>query len=159
MVLNATFNNISVMSWRSVFISGGPGENHRPVTSHWQTSSRNLVSCISINKYVYSLKSVQQHHGSKFLSILKYNKATIQFVFRIKYQADASLGMELFSYKQYRGKMCLQQIIRFFMLQNRFSVLATYDVQEIKMFLRRRRGRDRMVVGFRTTCAISAYHQ
>jgi hypothetical protein len=45
------------------------------------------------------------------------------------------------------------------MLQNRFSVLATYDVQEIKMFLRRRRGRDRMVVGFRTTCAISAYHQ
>ena len=31
MVFNATFNNISVISWRSVLLvkeSGGPGENH-----------------------------------------------------------------------------------------------------------------------------------
>jgi hypothetical protein len=34
MVFNATFNNISVISWRSVFIGGGLGENHRPVASH-----------------------------------------------------------------------------------------------------------------------------
>jgi hypothetical protein len=36
-VLNATFNNISVISWRSVLLmeeTGGPGENHRPVESH-----------------------------------------------------------------------------------------------------------------------------
>jgi len=36
-VLNATFNNISVISWRSVLLveeTGGPGENHRPVASH-----------------------------------------------------------------------------------------------------------------------------
>jgi hypothetical protein len=42
MVLNATFNNISVMSWRSVLLmveTRGPGENHRPVVSHWQTLS------------------------------------------------------------------------------------------------------------------------
>jgi hypothetical protein len=34
---NATFNNISVISWRSVLLvdeTGVPGENHRPVTSH-----------------------------------------------------------------------------------------------------------------------------
>jgi hypothetical protein len=34
MVFNATFNNISVISWRSVLLveeTGGPGENHRPV--------------------------------------------------------------------------------------------------------------------------------
>ena len=34
MVLNATFNNISVMSWRSVLLAeetGGLGENQRPV--------------------------------------------------------------------------------------------------------------------------------
>ena len=34
MVLNATFNNISVISWRSVLLveeTVGPGENHRPV--------------------------------------------------------------------------------------------------------------------------------
>ena len=37
MVLNATFNNISVMSWRLVLLveeTGVPSENHRPVTSH-----------------------------------------------------------------------------------------------------------------------------
>ena len=38
MVFNATFNNISVLSWRSVLLveelTGGPGENHRPVVSH-----------------------------------------------------------------------------------------------------------------------------
>jgi hypothetical protein len=36
-VFNTTFNNISVISWQSVllvFETGGPGENHRPVTSH-----------------------------------------------------------------------------------------------------------------------------
>jgi hypothetical protein len=26
------------------FIGGVPGENHRPVTSHWQTLSHNVVS-------------------------------------------------------------------------------------------------------------------
>jgi len=37
MVLNETFNNISVISWRSVSLveeTGIPGENHRPITSH-----------------------------------------------------------------------------------------------------------------------------
>jgi hypothetical protein len=37
MVLNATFNNIAVISWRSVLLVeeiGGPGENHPPVASH-----------------------------------------------------------------------------------------------------------------------------
>ena len=34
---NATFNNISAISWLSVLLveeNGVPGENHRPVTSH-----------------------------------------------------------------------------------------------------------------------------
>jgi hypothetical protein len=37
MVFNATFNNISVISWWSVLLvekTGVPGENHRPVASH-----------------------------------------------------------------------------------------------------------------------------
>ena len=37
MVLNSTFNNISVISWRSVLLveeTGIPRENHRPVASH-----------------------------------------------------------------------------------------------------------------------------
>ena len=37
MMFNATFNNISVISWQSVLLveeTGGSGENHRPVASH-----------------------------------------------------------------------------------------------------------------------------
>ena len=47
MVFNATFNNISVISWRSVLLleeTGVPWENHRPVASHWQTLSHDIVS-------------------------------------------------------------------------------------------------------------------
>ena len=38
-VLNATFNNISAISWRPVLLveeTGVLGENHRPTSSHWQ---------------------------------------------------------------------------------------------------------------------------
>jgi hypothetical protein len=37
MMFNATFNNISVISWRSVLLvdkTGVARENHQPVTSH-----------------------------------------------------------------------------------------------------------------------------
>ena len=40
MVFNSTFNNISVISWRSVLLveeTGVSGENRQPVTSYWQT--------------------------------------------------------------------------------------------------------------------------
>ena len=47
MVLNATFNNISLISWRpALFIgeTGVHGEINWPVVSHWQMLSRNVVS-------------------------------------------------------------------------------------------------------------------
>jgi hypothetical protein len=47
MVFNATFNNISVISWRLVLLveeTTAPGKNHWPVASHWQTLSHNVVS-------------------------------------------------------------------------------------------------------------------
>jgi len=37
MVFNATFNIISVISWRSVSLVEETGENHRHVASYWQT--------------------------------------------------------------------------------------------------------------------------
>jgi len=46
-VINATFSNISAISWRSVLFveeTRIPGENHRPVASHWQTLSHTVVS-------------------------------------------------------------------------------------------------------------------
>jgi len=47
MVFSDTLNNISVLSWQSVLLmeeTRVPWENHRPVASHWQTLSHNVVS-------------------------------------------------------------------------------------------------------------------
>jgi hypothetical protein len=55
MAFNATFTNISVISWRSVLLmeeTGVPGENHQPVASHWQTLSPLLELLITIVIYV-----------------------------------------------------------------------------------------------------------
>jgi hypothetical protein len=44
---NATFNNISAISWRSVLMveeTGVPGENRWPAASDWQTLSHNVAS-------------------------------------------------------------------------------------------------------------------
>ena len=46
MVFNVIFNKLSVISWQSVLFveeTGGPGENHRPVASHRQSLSHNVV--------------------------------------------------------------------------------------------------------------------
>jgi hypothetical protein len=44
MVFNATFNNISVISWQSVLLTELAGENHPHVVSYCQTLSHNVVS-------------------------------------------------------------------------------------------------------------------
>jgi len=36
-MINATFNKISLMLWRSVLLAEETGENHRPTTSHFIT--------------------------------------------------------------------------------------------------------------------------
>jgi hypothetical protein len=54
MLFNATFNNISVIVWCSVLLveeTGVPGENHRPVASHGQTLSHNVVSSVHHNEW------------------------------------------------------------------------------------------------------------
>jgi hypothetical protein len=57
MVFNATFNNISAISWRSILLEWGtgvPGENHRPVSSHWLTLSHSAVlSTPRHERYMY----------------------------------------------------------------------------------------------------------
>jgi len=61
MVLNATINNISVISWRSVLLigeAGVPGKNHRHAASHWQTLSHNVVSSTS------RLSGIRSHNVS-----------------------------------------------------------------------------------------------
>ena len=47
MDFNATFNHISVISWRSVLVveeMGVPEENQPPAASHRQTLSHNVIS-------------------------------------------------------------------------------------------------------------------
>jgi hypothetical protein len=58
-VRNATFNNISAISWRSVLFveeTGGPGENHRPVASHWQILSHNVVHLALIEIRTHNIR-------------------------------------------------------------------------------------------------------
>jgi hypothetical protein len=55
MVFNATFNNISVISWWSVLLVGETGvlgENYRPAASHRQTLSHNVVSSTPHHKWI-----------------------------------------------------------------------------------------------------------
>ena len=50
MVFSATFNNISVISCRSVLLVEDTGENHRLAGSHWQTLLYNIVSSTPRNE-------------------------------------------------------------------------------------------------------------
>jgi hypothetical protein len=50
LVCNATFNDISVISWWRVLLveeTEVPGKNLRSAASHWQTLSHNVVSSTS----------------------------------------------------------------------------------------------------------------
>jgi hypothetical protein len=62
MVFNTTFNNVSVMSWRSDLLVEETwvfGENHWPAASHWQTLSHNIV-------WVHlTMNGAQTHSSSK----------------------------------------------------------------------------------------------
>jgi hypothetical protein len=63
MVFNATFNNISVISWRSVLLveeTGVPGENHRPIGSKWRTLSTG--TCFLQKIYAPSSSLLQCRH-------------------------------------------------------------------------------------------------
>jgi hypothetical protein len=81
MVFNATFNNISVISWRSILLvdeNRGPGENHRPVASHWQTLPHNvvhlaLIQIRSVQHYVVKIVSELRQVGG-FLRVLRFDK-------------------------------------------------------------------------------------
>ena len=63
MVFNATFNNISVIciSWESVLLVEETGENNRPVASHWQTLSNNVLSSTPHLRGVWTHVSGDRH--------------------------------------------------------------------------------------------------
>jgi hypothetical protein len=61
MVINTTSNNISAISWWSILLveeTGVPGENHRPVASHWQNLPHNVISSIPLPWMGFELTTV-----------------------------------------------------------------------------------------------------
>ena len=58
MMFNATFNNISAISWQSVLLVEEFGENHRHVASHLQTISHNVVSGTPRHEPVFELTTL-----------------------------------------------------------------------------------------------------
>ena len=82
MVFNATFNNISVISWRSILLVEETGvsiENHRPAASHWQTLSHNVVSSTSRLSGIQTCNvSGDRHWLHRFVKKVVVNPTTIQ---------------------------------------------------------------------------------
>ena len=80
-VFNATFNNISVILWKSVLLVE-PGENYRPDASHWQTLSHNVVSstlwCIHYYYHTsYFSPSWSWSYGSSYCVTLVFTTITM----------------------------------------------------------------------------------
>jgi hypothetical protein len=98
MVLNATFNNIWVISWRSILLVeefGVPIENHRPAASHWQALSHNVASSMPRHErdsniqlywwealtYISGCKSNYHTITTTTASILLYSVVSIHAVY------------------------------------------------------------------------------
>ena len=59
--------NISAISWQSVLLVEETGENHRPVSSHWQTLSHNFVSStLGQPKFLSNLLKYTKHTHIEF---------------------------------------------------------------------------------------------
>ena len=89
MVFNATFNNITDISWQSVLLmkeTGVPRKNHQPVANQWQILSHNVVSyeiCITyqrIHVITYIILNNILHQSLYlcfFLSTIVYRRVCI----------------------------------------------------------------------------------
>jgi hypothetical protein len=60
-VFNATFSNISAISWRQVLVVEEavlPGETHRPWASNWQTLSLAALISWKVTRLYYIYKAL-----------------------------------------------------------------------------------------------------
>jgi hypothetical protein len=87
MVFNATFNNISAISWRSILLveeTGVHGEQHSPVASHLQ------ITELDIHIRFYYYHCVDTSSGGLLVQKVKVALNTIN------HQPSNSVGMALF---------------------------------------------------------------
>jgi energy-converting hydrogenase Eha subunit E len=80
MVFNATFNNISVISWRSVLLveeTRGPGENHGPVASHWQILSHNVDHMVDWSTATYVIRAYHHQRWFDMVFIATFNNISV----------------------------------------------------------------------------------
>jgi hypothetical protein len=129
-VFNVTFNNISVISWRSVWLmeeTGVLGENHWPVASHWQTLSHSIVSSTPRHERVFEL-TILVVIGTDCTGSCKFNYHTIttmtapeNYLFMI-----SSMNVALISdvYESLDGSFVRRssRIIRDLIFYNRYSI-------------------------------------
>jgi hypothetical protein len=105
MVFNATFKNISVISWQSILLvdeTGVPRENHRPVAKHWQTLSHNVVSSTprlsgiqthNVNGNRHQLHRYNVDHDSPLNSA--YNNNSYVVFWKLLYNIYLCIGLDL----------------------------------------------------------------
>jgi hypothetical protein len=152
MVLNATFNNISVTSWRSVLLvkeTGVPGENHWLVASHWQTLSHNVVSSVHLAWVEFDLTLVvigtdctgslnPTTIRSRHMSFSKWNKRMVPYSITVYFVTLVFIHLNFHCWEACNLN---NLAIFFFFNQYNFNFYSNH--------YRGRRGRDRMVVGFK----------
>jgi hypothetical protein len=83
MVFNATFNNISVISWQSVLLmeeTGVSGENHQPASSHWQTQLKTSFELVFVTTNI-KISYISWRKPEYFdIKIVIWRKSLINFI-------------------------------------------------------------------------------
>ena len=104
MVFNATFNNISVILWRSVLLVEETRENHWPAVSHWQTLSHNVVFHTLSRSRTHNISGDRHRlHRSSPFKLSAFNKLQYGCKFELL-QVKLILKHYLFNMKKLRER-------------------------------------------------------